>query len=272
MDDFKRDKPLVSIIIPSWFKDGQNGKYGENETIWFAWECLHRLMDVTPKEMYELIIIDNGSDDIPMISKNWIDQRDPRDYFRHADVLIQNKKNLGFAPACNQGFGVARGKYIVCLNNDILVWPNWLQEILVSFQKISESEDKEPGVVMPALMKETRDANEALEIKDIDLRANFNQFGKGAEFGSLWVMTRKIMEELKRNDGYVFDENFKVGFGEDRDLWDRVRGLGYETYRTHRTRVFHQGNMSMSKIEDRRKYTTPNREYLAKKRESRNKK
>ena len=69
MNQFTREKPLVSIVIPSWFThQGQHGKYGEHETFWFGSECLKRLLetstgikDIGNRPIFELIIIDNGS-------------------------------------------------------------------------------------------------------------------------------------------------------------------------------------------------------------------
>jgi len=267
MNNFKREQLKVSIIIPSWFKDGQHGKYGKNETYWMARDCLKRLIASTPREDYELIVIDNGSDYFLTVEGDIGDIKTDS-YFDDddIDILIHNKKNLGFGPSCNQGFAVARGEYIVCLNNDVLVWPGWLDALINVFhQEITPP----PGVVMPALMKETKDFNEALKMKTINLKDNNGKWNHGAEFGSLWMMPKAIMDELKKEDGYIFDENFKLGMGEDRDLWDRVRLLGFETYRCHETRVFHVGNATIGKVKDRKKYTTTNREYLAEKREKR---
>jgi GT2 family glycosyltransferase len=73
-------------------------------------------------------------------------------------------------------------------------------------------------------------------------------------------------------DGFIFDENFKLGFGEDRDLWDRIRDIGYETYRTHNVRVYHVGNMSIKKIKNRKEFTEKNHEYLEEKRKIRQEK
>jgi len=258
-------KVKTSIIIPSWFVPGQHGKYCENETYWFAQECLKRLLNVTQMEENELIIIDNGStledDDIePSFLK--IHQ-----YWEKADILIRNKKNLGFAPSCNQGFAVAKGDYIVCLNNDVLVWEGWLDAMIEAF---SVKVEIPVGVVMPALMRETKSANEAIDWGDnINLGANYESLGVRAEFGSCWMIQRELLDKIKKEDGYIFDENFKLGMGEDRDLWDRVRVHGFETYRTHKTRVFHQGNMTIGKVKDRRDYTYENRKYLAQKRETR---
>ena len=263
MNNFERTQPKVSIIIPGWFHDDQHGKYGKNETYWFAQECLKLLLKRTPKNMYELILVDNGStlkeddrDGVMSLNSFW----------NSADILIKNKTNLGFAPACNQGFNLARGEYILCLNDDVVVWPGWLEALMAVFELNLEPR---AGVVMPALMKQTRDVHEALAMKEIDLKQNYGKYSPGAEFGSCWMMPKKIMDELIAKDGYVFDENFKLGMGEDRDLWDRVRVIGYDTYRCHETRVFHMGNMTIGKVKDRKNYTFANREYLETKREAR---
>ena len=271
MSKFERTKPLISIIIPSWFTQSQHGKYGMHETFWFASECMSRLLSVTPREKYELIIIDNGS----TITENDVEESElcqnimgVNEYWAQADVLIRNKNNLGFAPSCNQGFDLARGEYVCCLNNDILVLEGWEEAMI---ETLNKQLDVKPGIAMPALLKETNNAVEAIKLKkeDVNLAKNANMFGPGAEFGSLWFCRKQLLDELKEKDGYVFDENFKLGMGEDRDLWDRVRVLGYETYRTHNTRVFHQGNMSIGKVKDRKSYTSKNREYLEEKRKKR---
>lgn len=267
-------KPVkVSIIIPSWFHEEQHGKYGKHETFWFAAECLNKLIARTPKQDYELIIIDNGStltdEEVhqTVLEKQysgWTEDYKqevtyPSAYWKQADVLIKNKTNLGFGPACNQGFAIARGEYIICLNNDIIVWTNWIDALINIYDQELEPA---PGVVMPALMRETKDAKEALKMQSIILKSNLNKFSAGAEFGSLWMMRRSFMSIIKNKYGYIFNENFQLGMGEDRHLWMRVRDCGFETYRTHQTRVFHQGNMTIGKVADRKKYTTDNRKYL----------
>jgi len=279
---FKRIRPKVSIVIPSWFTPTQHGRYGKHETFWFAGECLHRLLEVTPTELFELIIIDNGSTlsssdlqdhfkdeydtsiDISKLDKDF-KYFTPENYWHAADITIRNKINLGFGPACNQGFALARGEFIVCLNNDILVWEGWLETMLEDFVYCEENLHPPCGVLMPALEKTHKDAREELKLKTPDLSKNKGQFAGQAEFGSLWMIKKSLMDELKQKDGYYFDEQFLGGFQEDRDLWRRIRQMGYETYRTHNTRVYHLGNLTMSKLENRKIYTNANREKFKKK-------
>lgn len=242
----------VSIVMPCWFRNGDDGHYGHNETLRIATACLDKLIERTPRDEYELIVIDNGSNIGEEFFKN-----------PNIDILIRNKENLGFGKACNQGFKLAKGEYIVCINNDIIVWPGWLEEVL----KPLDDDDLDPlaGVVMPALVKSKIKFDEAIKLEEVDLTSNYGILGIGAEFGSLWAIRKDFFDYIKSEDGYYFDENFVYGFGEDRDLWKRVRKYGRETYRTHNTRVFHVGNVTMSKIVDRKKYTEANREYLIKK-------
>ncbi len=240
------ENKLTSIVIPNYFMNKPGGIIKEgDEELWFAKHCFERIKEYT-KQPYELILVNNGS-------------VHGEDLLReHADMLINNEENLGFAKGCNQGFRAATGDWVLCMNNDIFVWDGWLEALQETFEARPDC-----GVAMPALMKQTRRGDEALKFEDIDLSLNYGKYGAGAEFGSCWLTKKEILDEVG-----LFDENFKIGFGEDRDLWRRMRKAGYETYRTHKTRVFHQGNVTMGKIKDRRKYTYANRAYLKKIRES----
>lgn len=49
--------------------------------------------------------------------------------------LIQNKENLGFAKAANQGALAARGEYLCYLNTDTQVPPGWLERLLEGIRR-----------------------------------------------------------------------------------------------------------------------------------------
>lgn len=100
--------PALSIIIVNW----NTGPLLHN--------CLQALEpDVHPD--YEIIIIDNASADDSA--------RAARQSFPRLR-LIENRENLGFARANNQGMAEARGRYLLLLNPDTLVPPTALPALL----------------------------------------------------------------------------------------------------------------------------------------------
>ncbi|MCP3175629.1 glycosyltransferase family 2 protein [Desulfuromonas sp. KJ2020] len=106
MDVALMDK--VSIIIVNW--NGRN----------HLATCLDSLAAQSFKE-FEVVLVDNGSIDGSV------------EFVRHAYPwvrLVELPENTGFAAGNNLGFNQARGEYIVTLNNDTQVEPDWL-ELLV---------------------------------------------------------------------------------------------------------------------------------------------
>lgn len=116
--------PKVSVILVNW--------NNFNDTA----ECLESLSQATYPNC-EVVVVDNGSEgDDPTLIK----QR----FGGHVKV-IENDENYGFAEGCNIGMkdALARGAdYVVLLNNDTLVAPDFLEELV----SIAES-DRNVGIV-----------------------------------------------------------------------------------------------------------------------------
>lgn len=74
-------------------------------------ECIVSIKNETTCS-YEIIVVDNASadDSCQMLHE------------KHPDVtLIENRENVGFARANNQGFALAQGKYFFMLNSDTVI-------------------------------------------------------------------------------------------------------------------------------------------------------
>jgi GT2 family glycosyltransferase len=108
--------PPVSIIIVNY-----NGRK-------FLEECLNSVL-LTRYPNFEIIFVDNGSTDGSVEYILRLAQNDSR------IKLIQNSTNLGFAEGNNSGIRHARGEYIVLLNNDTVVDPNWIAELVKAMEK-----------------------------------------------------------------------------------------------------------------------------------------
>ena len=97
----------VSIVIVNY-----NVKYFLEQTILSAQEALTDFDG-------EIIVIDNNSTDDSIV---FLKERFPE------VIFIENKDNVGFSRANNQGFEVAQGKYTLILNPDTVIGHNTIKD------------------------------------------------------------------------------------------------------------------------------------------------
>ncbi|HEX2868922.1 MAG TPA: glycosyltransferase family 2 protein [Ignavibacteriales bacterium] len=103
-------KPDCSIIIVN-YKDYK-----------LIYDCIDSVIKHTSGLSYEIIVVDNSSEgsEIDRLKEKYLS----------CVQIIKNKENLGFARANNQGIGIARGRYILLLNNDTLFLENSLRKLI----------------------------------------------------------------------------------------------------------------------------------------------
>jgi O-antigen biosynthesis protein len=95
--------------------------------------CVDRVLRHSGRR-FELILVDNGS------------SGPARRYLASVRKArrIRNEKNLGFARALNQGIRSARGKFLLFLNNDVVVTPGYLDGLVAVLRR-----DRRLGAVAP---------------------------------------------------------------------------------------------------------------------------
>src|SRR5260370_25402741 len=103
---------LASIIVPCW------------NQLDFTKQCIRALREHT-RPPWELIVVDNGSTDDTAVYLAGV-----QDAAAVPVTVIANATNRGFPAAINQGLQVARGEYLVLLNNDVVVTDAWLDQLV----------------------------------------------------------------------------------------------------------------------------------------------
>src|SRR3990167_7786600 len=85
-------------------------------------ECIRSIVRTVKKNSYEIIVVDNNSEDdsVSEILK-----------LKLANLkLIQNKENVGFSRANNIGVKEARGRFVLFLNTDTVVYENTIDGVV----------------------------------------------------------------------------------------------------------------------------------------------
>lgn len=210
---------------------------------------------------FQVLVIDNNSQDgtIDFIRKNYPEV-----------AVFQNKKNLGFAKANNQGIKLLHSPYILFCNPDIVLEPTWLEIIMQKaessdYENVSSfggkllklkpnnndiDQESKTNIIDSCGLKITRN-RKILEIGSGQDSALFNNdqeiFGCS---GALAFFKREALEDCliktKNNPkGEYFDEDF-FAYKEDVDLAWRARIFGWKSMFISQAIAYHVRSISGS--------------------------
>ncbi len=209
----------VSIIIPVF------------NNLFYTKQCIDYIFKHTNQKIFEIIVVDNGSTDG---TDQFLKDNSSKIKF------ILNKKNLGFARACNIGAKFASSNFLIFLNNDTIPLKNWLPPLIETLElndkigicgaKLLYPDDtiQHAGIVWKNDFPEhiyrgkPRDFKYANEIREYDMVT-----------GACFAIKKNLFFELNG-----FDEQYVNGC-EDIDLCLKVRRKGLKVIYNPLSELYH---------------------------------
>jgi len=226
--------PFCSILIANF-----NGKH-------HLTDCLTSLMKLKyPKDKIEIIIIDNGSTDS---SVEFVKNNFPK------ATILQLNKNYGFAESNNKGIKIAKGDFIIILDNDTKVDEKWLIELVkvaLSDKKIGICGSKVLDFNNPQIIQYS---GGYLDILGSPYHRGLGELDKKKydkieevfyAFGCSMLIKKEILSQLE----YFFDPSYFAYF-EETDLCWRIKYLGYKVVYVPTSIVLHKSGATSKKMGD----------------------
>lgn len=200
-------EPVASLVVPTFNK------------LEYTLGCLAAVATSGDRLPFEVIVVDDASGDgtasvVPGIP---------------GVTYVRNEQNLGFIGSCNRGASLARGRFLVFLNNDTAVQPGWLDALVRTFDEFPAT-----GLVGAKLLYPNGQLQEAGGVIYADARAgNYGRYD--APMDPRFTSVREvdycsgaalaIPADLFRELG-GFDEHYRPAYYEDADLAMRIRQRG----------------------------------------------
>ncbi|MGR8933321.1 MAG: glycosyltransferase [Gammaproteobacteria bacterium] len=214
------ESPDVSIVIPV------HNKFA------VTYNCLAALLFAYNKASFEVIVVDDGSSDETMDMLELVD----------GVFYLRNEASQGFIRSCGRGASVARGRYVVMLNNDTEPTARWLDELLFVFEQFDKV-----GLAGSKLLYPDGKLQEAGGI--VWQNGNPWNYGRGGNpqdprfnysrqvdylSGASIMLPKSLWDKLGG-----FSEEYIPAYFEDTDLAFKVRAAGFKTVYAPLSVVYH---------------------------------
>ncbi len=214
------ESPRASVVIPVYNQFAH------------TLGCLRALAAHPPHAALEIIVVDDGSSDLTAVA---LAQVTGLRYHRR-------ENNGGFIAACNDGAMLARGEFVVFLNNDTLPQPGWLDALLATFRHHPDT-----GLAGAQLLYPDGRLQEAGGVVFADgsgwnygrfesPEAPRHAFVRDADYcsGAAIAIPRALFLQMGG-----FDTRYSPAYYEDTDLAFAVRSAGLEVRYQPESRVVH---------------------------------
>lgn len=210
--------------------------------------CLGSVVQHTTQP-YSLILVDDGSsDETRQFVAKFAES--------HAATLIRNEQARGYTFSANQGMQCSVSNYLVLLNSDTIVVPNWLDRMVACAES-----DSRIAIVGPLSNAATWQS-----IPEIIRGGEFaeNELPNGRTISDMGMLVAKhsariyprvpflngfcllIKRQVIDEIGYFDEEAFGRGYGEENDYCIRATNAGWEFAISDDTYVYHAQSRSYS--------------------------
>ncbi|MDJ0618990.1 MAG: methyltransferase domain-containing protein [Calothrix sp. MO_192.B10] len=211
-------------------------------------QCLESVASYSSIE-FSLILVDDGSnEETSMYLQSFANS--------HSAKLIRNEVARGYTLAANQGLIESQADYVILLNSDTIVTPNWINRIIACGES-----DQQIGMIGP--LSNTASWQSIPEIfhqgdwaeNHLSEGVTVTDMGKMvAEYsprlypkmpflnGFCLAIKRRLIEDI----GYFDEANFGGGYGEENDYCLRARKAGWKLAIADNTYVYHSQSRSYS--------------------------
>ena len=197
----------------------------------FLKDCLSSVYNETPHIKFEIIFVDNNSSDN---SVALVRQEFPK------VKIIQNKENLGFCKANNQGLKIFQGRHALLLNTDTIVKSRALEK-MVGFMDANPN----VGVCGPRLLNPDGTPQHQGGLFNRRFWLSKKSIKVDYMLGACLMVRREIVNKVGG-----LDENFFFS-NDDLDWCRRITKAGWGVYFLPQAEVIHYGGFTTKRFNQR---------------------
>ncbi len=209
-------------------------------------QCFNSIVRNSNVGPLEIILVNDGSTDG---TREWSKSLERK--FNLS--VIDHQQRIGFTKSCLEGMKQARGDYIVLLNNDTLVTPNWLLRLENSLFE-ARRRYKNPNFHLVGPVSNNVPGFQQIKIdmpieKVDDYGEKYYNLNKNKIkpvlflSGFCLMFTRKLYKRVGD-----LDERFSPGGYEDRDFCLRARLEGFLACISQDTFIYHHGHKTIDEF------------------------
>lgn len=218
-------------------------------------ECLRSIEENTLRFQYEVIVVDNGSQDGTI---EFLEEEYP------TVGIVRNEVNAGFTRPMNQALKISSGRCLLQLNPDTDVLPDALDKLVVFMD-----EHPEVGICGPKVLNRDQTLQKSCrrgESRPWAVLSHFLGLAKlfpdkkifgeyqltyidedevhqvAGVAGSCMLIRREVIDQI----GYL-DERF-FAYQEDADYCFRAREVGWKIYYYPKAQIIHYGGQGGSRV------------------------